>query len=69
MNRSWKKARLLLLLIALTMTAGISREVKAADIPAVEVSGKLRWVYDYEQGKQLARQNGKPLFVVFRCER
>jgi hypothetical protein len=69
MNRSWKKSRLLLLLIALTMTAGISREVKAADIPAVEVSGKLRWVYDYEQGKQLARQNGKPLFVVFRCER
>ena len=69
MNRSWKKSRRLLLLIALTMTAGISMDGKAADVPAVEVSGKVRWVYDYEQGKQLARQNGKPLFVVFRCER
>jgi len=69
MKRSWKKARPLLLLIALIMTAGISIDVKAADVPSVEVSGKVRWVYDYEQGKQLARQNGKPLFVVFRCER
>ena len=33
------------------------------------VEGKIRWVYDYEQGKRLSRDTGKPMFVVFRCER
>ncbi|MCS7167071.1 MAG: thioredoxin family protein [Gemmatales bacterium] len=33
------------------------------------VEGKIRWVYDYEEGKRLARQSGKPMFVVLRCER
>jgi hypothetical protein len=27
-----------------------------------------RWLTDYGQALQLARSNGKPLFVVFRCE-
>jgi hypothetical protein len=35
----------------------------------VPVEGKIKWVYDYEEGKQLSRETGKPLFVVFRCER
>jgi len=69
MTRSWQRDRSLLVLIAMTVAAAMSLAVEAADVPAVEVSGKIRWVYDYEQGKQLARQNGKPLFVVFRCER
>jgi len=56
-------------LLVLAMACGIAPGLEGADIPAVEVSGKIRWVYDYEQGKQLARQNGKPMFVVFRCER
>ena len=38
-------------------------------IPPQPVSGKLTWVYDYAEGKEAARQSGKPLFVVFRCER
>jgi hypothetical protein len=27
-----------------------------------------RWLTDYEEAKKLAQQQGKPLFVVFRCE-
>jgi hypothetical protein len=57
--------RLSLLGLAMVIPTGL----RAAEIPTVEVSGKIRWVYDYEQGKRLARQNGKPMFVVFRCER
>lgn len=34
-----------------------------------EVSGKITWVYDYEQGKLLSRTTQKPMFVVVRCER
>jgi hypothetical protein len=26
------------------------------------------WLKDYEEGRRLARETGKPLFVVFRCE-
>ncbi len=33
------------------------------------ISGKIDWVFDYEEGKQLSRTSGKPMFVVFRCER
>lgn len=27
------------------------------------------WITDYAKARQLARQSGKPLFLVFRCER
>ena len=37
--------------------------------PTTEVDGNIDWVFDYEQGKQLSRETGKPMFVVFRCER
>ena len=41
-----------------------------AQNPAVEkIDGLVNWVYDYEQGRQLAKRTGKPMFVVFRCER
>ena len=44
--------------------------VRAGDIPPpVPVDGKINWVYRYEDGQRLARETGKPLFVVFRCER
>jgi hypothetical protein len=29
---------------------------------------EARWITDLEQARKLARENGKPLFVVFRCE-
>ena len=42
----------------------------AAEAPAAQpIDGKIKWVYDYEQGKRLSQQTGKPMFVVFRCER
>ncbi len=41
-----------------------------AQKPAVQkIDGLVNWVYDYEQGRQLAKRTGKPMFVVFRCER
>jgi hypothetical protein len=38
-------------------------------IPPQPVTGKIAWLYDYATGKQAARESGKPMFVVFRCER
>jgi hypothetical protein len=36
---------------------------------AQKIDGLINWVYDYEQGRRLAKQTGRPMFVVFRCER
>ena len=55
-----------------TLLAAICLPVRAAGqekIPPQPVSGKITWVYDYAEGKKAARQSGKPMFVVFRCER
>jgi len=37
--------------------------------PRVEVDGNIKWVYDYTEGQLLSHASGKPMFVVFRCER
>ena len=37
--------------------------------PATDVDGNIQWVFDYEEGKQISEETGKPMFVVFRCER
>lgn len=37
--------------------------------PAVDVDGNIKWVYDYDEGKLRSLASGKPMFVVFRCER
>lgn len=34
-----------------------------------ELDGNIDWVYDYDAGKLLSKTSGKPMFVVFRCER
>ena len=47
----------------------LARDIYAEKIPPNPVDGKIQWVYSYEDGKQQARRTGKPLFVVFRCER
>ena len=41
----------------------------ATQIAPTPVPGKIAWVYNYAEGQQLARETGKPMFVVFRCER
>lgn len=55
------------LVAAMVLTyAGLSG---AENIKPSPVDGAIRWVYDYEEGRKVARANGKPLMVVFRCER
>ncbi len=55
-----------------TLLAAVCLPVRASGqekIPPQPVSGKITWVYGYAEGKEAARQSGKPMFVVFRCER
>ena len=43
---------------------------KAIEKPEPQpISGKIKWVYDYQEGKRASQETGKPMFVVFRCER
>jgi hypothetical protein len=57
-------------LLALTAALlGWAVPIRGEDIPAQPVDGDVAWVYRYGEGKRLARETGKPLFVVFRCER
>ena len=55
--------------LAIIVSSLVVAPVGAAEIAPVPVTGKVEWVYDYAEGKELARSNGKPMFVVFRCER
>ena len=54
------------LLIAISTATHSTAQDKPAPTP---VDGKIEWIFDYEKGKQLAKESGKPMFVVFRCER
>jgi hypothetical protein len=36
--------------------------------PLAADEARPRWLTDYEQARQAARDSGKPIFVVFRCE-
>jgi hypothetical protein len=33
-----------------------------------EKAAGARWLSDWEEGRRAARTEGKPIFVVFRCE-
>ena len=59
------------LLCAIGAAAAILTSVGAdvTVIAPVPITGKIEWVYSYTDGQQLARKTGKPMFVVFRCER
>jgi hypothetical protein len=53
--------------IAVVISASI---VAAAEkIEPQPISGKISWVYDYQEGQRASWDTGKPMFVVFRCER
>lgn len=41
----------------------------AASVPPQPIESRIAWVYDYAEGKRIAEATGKPLWVVFRCER
>lgn len=51
------------------MLLAAARIAGAQEVKLIPVTGKIQWIYSYEEGQKLARQTGKPLFVVFRCER
>jgi hypothetical protein len=51
------------LMSVLAVSGNCFGEEKAAS--AREASG---WLNDYGQARRLARESGKPLFVVFRCQ-
>jgi hypothetical protein len=40
----------------------------AAQRPGRPDAARTGWLTSFEAGRTLARQTGKPLFVVFRCE-
>ena len=46
-----------------------ARAAAPADVKPIPVTGMIQWVHGYEAGQKLARETGKPMFVVFRCER
>jgi hypothetical protein len=48
---------------------GAPRLIAATAVEPLPVSGNIPWVFNYEEGKKLALQTGKPMLVVFRCER
>lgn len=49
---------------------GLADPLSAAEkIPPQPVSGNIRWIYDYAAGKEEAKRTGRPMFVIFRCER
>ena len=56
-------------LFAVAMTVSMSSGLAQQKPEATPVDGKIKWVYDYEKGKQLSATLDKPMFVVFRCER
>ena len=41
----------------------------AVSQPAQEAAATVTWRTDYELARREAKQTGRPLFVVFRCER
>ena len=56
--------------LILPLAALCAATVLASEKPAPQpVDGNIHWVFDYQEGKRLSRETGKPMFVVFRCER
>ena len=54
------------LLATLVSAAPVDAAITIAPVP---VTGKIKWVLNYAEGQKISRETGKPLFVVFRCER
>lgn len=54
---------------AALLLCGLSPAFAVEQIEPIPVEGKIDWVYRYAEGKQQAQTSGKPMFVVFRCER
>jgi len=62
-------SRTVLLATAMLATTAAPSLAQTEKPAAQKLDGLISWVYDYEQGRRLAKRTGKPMFVVFRCER
>lgn len=62
-----KRRRLQITLTILALSAVTALAVEKPEPQPVD--GKIDWVFGYEEGKRLSRETGRPMFVVFRCER
>ncbi len=56
-------------MLAATAAPSLAQSSTIQKPAAQKLDGLISWVYDYEQGRRLAKQTGRPMFVVFRCER
>ena len=56
-------------MLAATAAPSLAQSNTIQKPAAQKIDGLINWVYDYEQGRRLAKQTGRPMFVVFRCER
>ena len=63
------RMRIIWICLAAGMGLTLSSGAEPSPIPVAPVSGGIEWIYDYAKGRDLAGQSGKPVFVVFRCER
>nr|WP_148618845.1 hypothetical protein [Mariniblastus fucicola] len=64
------KPRTTAIAIALLFAATALSFAQEIPKPAMHrMDGTIEWVYDYEKGQELSQESGKPMFVVFRCER
>lgn len=62
-----KFASITIAVCSLVLMAGMSF---AQDKPTpTVVTGDIDWVFDLESGQALSQETGKPMFIVFRCER
>ena len=54
----------------LLLVGALSTTARAIEKPESQpIGGKIEWVYDYAEGKRASKETGRPMFVVFRCER
>lgn len=51
------------------LALGIGLFLPRPSAPPVSLLPEPTWLTNYAAAQQTARQTGKPLFVVFRCER
>ena len=64
-----RNALLAATMLAATAAPSLAQSHTIQKPAAQKIDGLINWVYDYEQGRRLAKQTGRPMFVVFRCER
>jgi hypothetical protein len=51
------------------MLLAVARLAGAHEVKTVPVTGNIQWIDSYAEGQEIARATGKPIWVVFRCER